>query len=303
MNTTRRSFLQAVSLGGLGILAGSEAWADSAPPSHWRLTLSLWSFNRLDFEKAVAWAAGLDIKFCEAFTWQKFSEKGPEKIDAWQSKDLRQRIKGVLDEHGVKMVQSYIGGFAKDNDGNRPIFEWAKELGVETLVGEPPFETLDVLESLCDEYSINLALHNHRKGSSIYWSPQIVLEQIRNRSKRLGACPDIGHWARTGLDLAKGLKMLQGRLFCLHVKDITEPGNPASGELPWGEGKTDIASVFREIARQKTAMNFGIEYENFGPDTRPDIKKSIAYYNDVVLKTITKDFEDAVPGSLTPKKP
>ena len=289
MQTTRRSFLKA--MGGLGILS-SAAFADPPPQKplpdgddrKWRLTISLYSFNYLDFEKAVAWTAGLGIKYCEAFAWQKISENSTEKIDHWQSQDARKQSKRILDDHGVKMVQCYIGGFAQDKDGNRPIFEWAKEMGVATLVSEPPLESLDLLESLCDEYSINLALHNHRKGTSIYWSPQIVLEQIKNRSKKLGACPDIGHWARTGLDLVEGLKILQGRIFCLHVKDITEPGNPASGELPWGEGKTDIASVFQEIARQKTSMNFGIEYENFSPDTRPDIKRSIAYYNNVVLK-------------------
>jgi sugar phosphate isomerase/epimerase len=288
MYTTRRSFIKALSLGGLGILAnnGLPASTDSTPQENWHLTLSLHSFRHLDFEKAVAWTSGLGIKQCEAVTGQRISENESEQIGAWQSSNARMRIKSILDEHGVSMVQCYIGGFANDKDGNRPIFEWAKELGVQTLVSEPPFELLDLLESLCDEYAINLALHNHRKGASIYWSPQIVLEQIKNRGKRMGACPDTGHWARTGLNLAESLKILQGRIFCLHVKDIVEPGNPNSGELPWGEGNTDIASIFREIARQKTAMNFGIEYENFGPDTRPDIKRSIAYYSNVAMKNI-----------------
>ena len=291
MNTSRRTFCKTLSFLGLGIFSGEDlpVFADSMPQEQpsldhdkdWRLVLSLWSFQHLDFEKAVAWAASLEIKFCESFSWQTISGENPEKIDQWQSKDARKRVKRILDEHDVKMIQCYVGGFAGDKGGNRPIFEWANELGVETLVSEPPFESLDLLESLCDEYKVNLALHNHRKGTSIYWSPQIVLEQIKNRSKRLGACPDIGHWARTGLDLAESLEVLQGRIFCLHVKDIMEPGNPESGELPWGEGKTDIASVFKEIARQKTAMNFGIEYENFGPDTRPEIRKSIAYYKNL----------------------
>ena len=295
MNTTRRSFFKIASLGGMGILAnqGMTAFTDSTPQKLpprgdelWRLTLSLWSLNYLDFGKAVAWASELEIKYCEAFAWQKISEKDSETIDVWRSKSARQQVKRILDDHGVQMVQCYVGGFAEDKDGNRPVFEWAKELGVETLVGEPPVESLDLLESLCDEYSVNFALHNHRKGASIYWSPQIVLEQIRNRSQRMGACPDIGHWARTGLDLVESLKVLQGRMFCLHLKDITEPGNPDAGELPWGEEKTDIASVFREIARQKTAMNFGIEYENFSPDTRPEIKRSIAFYNNFVSKNM-----------------
>jgi len=274
---------------GLGILSseGLPVFAGSTPQEQpsmdmdkdWRLVLSLWSFNSMDFEKAVAWTAGLEIKYCESFSWQTISGENSEKLDQWQSKDARRRVKRILDDHGVKMVQCYVGGFAGDKDGNRPIFEWANELGVETLVAEPPFESLDLLESLCDEYKVNLALHNHRKGASIYWSPQIVLEQIQNRSKRLGACPDIGHWARTGLDLVESLKILQGRMFCQHVKDITEPGEPESGELPWGEGKTDIMSIFKEIARQKAAMNFGIEYENFGPNSRSDIRKSIAFYN------------------------
>ena len=288
MITSRRTFCKTVSLFGLGILSreGLPVFTDSAPQERpsaddtpdWRLVLSLWSFHHLDFEKAVAWTAGLEIKYCESFSWQAISGESPETIDQWQSKDARKRVKSILDEHGVKMLQCYVGGFAGNKDGNRSVFEWAKETGVETLVAEPPLESLDFLESLCDEYKVNLALHNHRKGTSLYWSPQIVLGQIKNRSKRLGACPDIGHWARTGLDLVESLEILRGRIFCLHVKDITEPGNSESGELPWGEGKTDMTSVFKEVARQKTAMNFGIEYENFGPDTRPEIEKSIAYY-------------------------
>ena len=39
--------------------------------------------------------------------------------------------------------------------------DFAHEMGVRTLVAEPPAEAFDVIEKLCEEYQINLAVHNH----------------------------------------------------------------------------------------------------------------------------------------------
>jgi hypothetical protein len=36
---------------------------------------------------------------------------------------------------------------------------------------------------MCEEYGINLAIHNHAEGASRYWHPREVLEVCEGRSK------------------------------------------------------------------------------------------------------------------------
>lgn len=42
----------------------------------------------------------------------------------------------------------------------RKVFDFAKEMGIETIVSEPPKEAFDLIEKLCEEYKINVAIHN-----------------------------------------------------------------------------------------------------------------------------------------------
>ena len=56
-----------------------------------------------------------------------------------------------------------------------------------------------LIDKLANEYNINVAIHDHPKPSH-YWNPEAVLKVCEGRSKRIGACADVGHWARSGLD-------------------------------------------------------------------------------------------------------
>ncbi len=48
-------------------------------------------------------------------------------------------------------------------------------MGIETIVSEPPEGAFDVIEKLCEEYKINVAIHNHPKPSR-YWDSDTVLK-------------------------------------------------------------------------------------------------------------------------------
>ena len=39
-----------------------------------------------------------------------------------------------------------------EEDACRRLFDFAREMGIETIDGEPPPEAFDMLEKLCDEY-------------------------------------------------------------------------------------------------------------------------------------------------------
>jgi sugar phosphate isomerase/epimerase len=136
---------------------------------------------------------------------------------------------------------------------------------------------MDLMEKLCDEYRISLAIHNHPKLSSVYWNPAKIVEVTKGRSKRLGACCDTGHWVRSGLKPVDCLKVLEGRIISFHLKDIADFGKLDATEVPWGTGKSDIGGILREVHRQGVKPVFAIEYERQG-DTMPELQQCIAFY-------------------------
>jgi sugar phosphate isomerase/epimerase len=51
----------------------------------------------------------------------------------------------------------------------------------------------------------------------------------------MGACADVGHWMRSGLDPLECIKKLDGHIICLHFKDLNKMG-PDAHDVPWGTG-------------------------------------------------------------------
>ena len=122
-----------------------------------------------------------------------------------------------------------------DEAESRKVFEFAKKMGIDTLVAEPEPAALDTVEKLCKEYNIKVAIHDHPKPSH-YWNPDTVLEAVKGRTPLMGACADTGHWLRSGLDPVECLKKLEGRVICLHFKDLV-PDEPMHRPLTASTGK------------------------------------------------------------------
>ncbi|MFA6562529.1 MAG: TIM barrel protein [Verrucomicrobiia bacterium] len=227
-------------------------------PGGWRVGPTAWSFRMFTFFEAIEKTAALDMHFLEAFQGQRVSKESDHKLDASLPDEALAKIRAKLDAAKVKLTSIYIGGIPADETGCRRTFEFARKLGVETIVSEPALAALPVIEKFCDEYQINVALHNHPQGKSLYWHPREVLKACEGRGPRIGACGDTGHWLRSGIKPAEAARMLGRRLLSLHVKDLDE----AMHDVPWGTGKGDIAELFRTVRHlQLTPTLFGIEYE------------------------------------------
>ena len=82
-------------------------------------------------------------------------------MSATERRETRKR----LGDAGVKLPCCYCADLTKQDDCRR-LFDFAREMGIETLDGEPPAEAFDMLEKLCDEYQLNVAVHNHAKPTS-----------------------------------------------------------------------------------------------------------------------------------------
>jgi sugar phosphate isomerase/epimerase len=260
-------------------LAGdSPKGAPHAEKLGWRLGCQAWTFNDTTFFDAISKTASLGLHYIEAFPGQKLSAAKPKVgVTETLSADDRQEIKKRLSDNGLKVTSFGVGGYSRE------IFEFAKDMGIENIVSEPPFDAFDGIDKLCEEFQINVALHNHPRGDSRYWNPEAVLKVCKDHSKRIGACCDIGHWVRSDINPVQALKQLEGHIFEFHMKDLNIFGRKGRDvhDVPWGTGKSDVKAILEEVHRQGIKTLFNVEYEyNFGKSL-PEIAQSVAYFDKV----------------------
>lgn len=190
--------------------------------------------------------------------------------------------KKVLQKLKEKNVQLIAYGVVspKSESEWRKLFEFGKAMGIQTFSSEPEEKFIPLISELCDEYQINVAIHNHSYPTH-YWSPEIVLNAIKGKSKRLGACVDIGHWVESNLDPIEGLKTLEGHVLHLHLADLNRKGEDGHS-VPWGRGIVDINGIIKELDRQNFHGMISAEYEYNWNNSVPDISESIAYFRELI---------------------
>lgn len=288
-----------------GILAANCEEMEAVHPATdvydgWRLGVQAWTFNRFTFYEAVDKTASVGLDWFEAYPHgQKLSEDKPDIIFGHNMpEEIKKQVKQKLTDAGVRLVNYGVVQLPNDENECRKVFEFAKEMGIETLVTEPPAEAFDLIDRLCQEYKINVAIHNHPKPSH-YWDPNMVLEVCKGRSNRIGACADTGHWVRSGINPVEALKKLQGRIISLHLKDINEFGNLKAHDVVWGTGVCDVKAILEELHRQNFVGVFSIEYEHNWEKSLPEIRKSVEYFNEVAGSLKPTGWRDLLAGDLS----
>lgn len=244
-----------------------------------------YSFNRYTLFEAIDKTKEAGGKTIELFLWQKFSPELPKvEVNAQLSDEHIKLLREKLRVTGVRAVSAYFGNTAftqKDPEAAlRKVFEFAKKLDMVSLTGEPPDieKNLDLVEKLVKEYDIKFCLHNHRKDESKpeykNWDPNYTIGLMKDRDRRMGFCLDTGHLVRSGLKPVNALKILQGRVNALHLKD---PISETDHDTIFGEGVGDVKNVLKELKRQKFSGYISIEYEHNWTNSVPDIKRCVEF--------------------------
>ncbi len=293
-NFDRRLFLKttgAVSAAfGLAGLAGARLFAEEAGPGAphaeklgWRLGCQAYTFNHFTFYEAIDKVASLGLHYIEAYPGQKLSAEKPDvKVGEGMSAEVRAEVKKKLADAKGKLVCYGVVGLSKDEKVSRRVFDFAKDMGIETIVSEPAPDAMDLVAKLCAEYEINMPIHNHPKPSHS-WKPETVLEACEGRTKRVGACADTGHWMRSNINPVEAIKKLEGRIVSFHFKDLDRYGEGAH-DVPWGTGKGDVPAMLKEIHRQGFKGVFSVEYEHNWLNSVPEIAKSAEFFDKVAAE-------------------
>ncbi|MHC4166566.1 MAG: ThuA domain-containing protein [Planctomycetota bacterium] len=251
----------------------------------WRLGIEAYTFHKYTLFEAIDRTAQLGLPYMGGLSFQKVSKETPKNFDPKLTDDELKQIRLKLDEAGVRMLTYYIHNIPGDEAGCRKVFEFGRRIGIETFMSEPAPEALDTIEKFCDEYDINVALHNHdKKASPQYWHPENIVKLCRGRSKRIGACGDLGYWMRSGIDPIEAVNVLGDRLVTVQMHDLNEL-SPEGHDVPWGTGAGRSEEFIREVQRLsiKPTM-FGLEYSYNWYESMPDIAKCVEFFNRISMQ-------------------
>jgi sugar phosphate isomerase/epimerase len=261
----------------------AQSTASPSNPSDWKFGVALWTFHTVNFPESLKMVDSTGVRYIEPNTFHK---AGPELNDSLVG-DLSpagiEKLKAMARAHNLIIGSLYLSG-GKTIEPWIKGFQLAKQLGVPYVTAEPPINMWDSIDSLAGAYGIKVAIHEHWKGVSAYWDPDSVLAAIKNHPN-FGACADLGHWPKSGINPLDGVKKLAGHIIGIHLKDIAAYNNPKLVDVPVGTGVVDFPAIFQELKRQGFSGNIYIERDaQDQPSNVPSVIQTVKYYKDQVKK-------------------
>ncbi len=253
------------------------------------VAMQCWTYRRYTFFEALEKTRAMGIDYVQAYPGQRLSKDLPASVvfNHQMSDEHLKLVKDKLNQLGLKLVAYGVVDIGHTEESMRQVFNFARKLGLETIVTEPADEDFPVLDKLVKEYDIKIAIHNHPEPSK-YAHPATAMKFLPAVDQRIGVCADTGHWMRGNLNPVECLRYLQGRIVDVHLKDRSDFGTKNADDVAFGSGKANIRNILAELTLQDYAGYLTIEYENEKEVLTPEptlkkgleFIKSVTYYQD-----------------------
>src|SRR5687768_989796 len=276
IHTSRRTFLStAAGVAGFSAL-GVESASAVIDPAPWgiKLGVATYSLRNFDRPKTIEMIKSLQTPWI-SIKDVHLSQKGTPA--EWEA------ARKEFESAGLKIMSGGNVDMSKDKtiEEMRHHFEYAKHTGMPMMVCAPTHDTLKWAEAMVKEYNIRIAIHNHGPEDKHFPTPQSVLEAVRSLDKRCGLCMDVGHSARTGVDVVKSIAEAGDRLFDMHVKDLKSLKDKDS-QCDVGDGAMPIPAIFKQLKKMNYQGCVNLEYEINGKDPLPGMYRSFSYMRGVL---------------------
>ncbi len=247
----------------------------ASPQSGSKIKLGVASYSLRKFSRAEA------IKMTQDIGTSYINIKSVHLTHDSSPKELMAGRKEI-EAAGLKIVGGGTVSFREDTDNAvRANFEYAKNCGMPLMVIAPNPEILPRIEKFVKEYDIKVAIHNHGPEDKFFPAPSDVLAVIKDMDPRVGCCVDVGHTARTGVDVIKAIAEAGDRVLDMHMKDLADMMDKKS-QVAVGEGKMPVAGIFKQLMQMNYQGCVNLEYEIFSENPLPGMKQSFAYMRGVL---------------------
>ncbi len=258
--------------------AAPQPSATAAKKQPRKIAVQMYTFRKYTLEESVPWLAKNGIYGLGITAGQDLTKKYPKlRFGPQMNEEQRQWFKDFIKANKCKVV-SYGVVYTKTEADVEALCKFAKEMDVPLILTECKPELFPAWEKNCEKYGVKMAIHNHATDNKMndYYNPKNVLNIIKPY-KNIGACPDNGHWSRSGIDPIWGYKVLDGKIFATHFKDQAEFGNIKNQCVPYGTGELDMKGMLAELDRQGFDGYYIIEYEAKWDNNLPEVVKCADY--------------------------
>jgi len=230
-----------------------------------RMGIQSYSLRGFDFERAVAVTSELNLGYLEVYPGHLPPDR--ESISY---------TKGLLERHGIWMIAYGVVHLTGDEGQTRPLFEFAREMGIEMLSADPEPGSFDLLDGLVEEFGVAVGIHNHGPGHR-YADVRTIEEAIKGHNEMIGVCLDTGHLARVGEDPVEAVYAFEGRLHGVHLKDVDRDGH----DVVLGTGVLDVEGFLKALADVGFKGPMVLEYELQPEDPIPGIRRSLEFLGEL----------------------
>lgn len=267
---TRRDLLRGAALGTAGLALARPARSQNRPYGPFRMGLQSYSLRGYKLEEALEHSRKLGVRF-----WESYAAHVPLTSDPAQVAALLAKLKAA----NVRLMAHGVTHFTADDAANRKVFEAAKALGVRVISADPDPDSFNSLERLVKEFDIKIGIHNHGPGHR-YDKLQQVVDAVKGRDRRIGACADLGHFLRSKEESVKVIETLGERVHGVHLKDVKD----AKTFTILGQGDMDVVGVLRALKKLSYREVLALEYEENPENPIADIEACLAAVRAAVRK-------------------
>jgi inosose dehydratase len=192
------------------------------------------------------------------------------------SPDERRHVATRFKEAGITPLS--CGNITMENDPVqvRRAFEYARDIGLPTIVCSPHPDSMPILDAMVKEFDIRLAIHNHGPEDKRFPTPREVWTAVEAHDRRIGLCVDVGHATRAGVDAAEVLRRYRERVYDVHLKDV-DGASPGGKTVEGGRGVIDVPAVLRALLEIRYAHLVSFEYEKDPDDPIPGLAETVGY--------------------------
>ena len=215
-------------------------------------------------------AKRLNLPFVELWRGHLPPDAGEEEIV---------RFRDRLRQAGITVNAFGVERFTDEHEKNEAVFRLARTFGVSVLTANPSKRAFASLEKLVDQYDIRIAIHNHGPEDERWRRPEWIMEAVDGLDPRIGACADLGHFIRAGVDPVTALEILGSRVLGVHLKDFDAEEN----DVVLGRGRLDVVRTFETFRKLGFPGPVSLEFEGDKEDPVPAMLECL----DVVAEAIS----------------
>ena len=227
----------------------------------WRVGVRTDAFGPLTFFEAAAKADAGGMASVEGVSSQKVSGEIAKNVDYNLTAAEIDKVKARLNELRLLMPAYDAGAFPSEAASRRKVFEFAKSLGADMIIGSADAGSLADLDRLARELAMNVAVTSK--------DPKSMVGSMASLSERMGLSVDTGAWIEAGVRPLTAVAQLKNRVLAVNLRDRSAMGGKGHNVI-LGTGVAGVEPFLLEMSKLQPPTIQG----NWPPTTDGGAKRS-----------------------------